>query len=466
MKKGFMHRPRDKTIIGMILFSIVAVLGLSVGYSALNTELSISGDAYVRVDKDIRIVGLKMVDATNGAYETYKSRYSVDETDMFVTLPNANSSITYQIDIANRTNNNYLLKDLQSILNTNTNISYEIGINIGDLLPKNQVVSYTIRFTYNGSVAGDSTTTVKLKYLFDIYSPDTTVFAYNYTGGIQSFTAPVGTKYQFEVWGASGGSAKALTDTFQGGYGGYSIGTKYLAKGQTVYLAVGGKGASSEKATVTSAGGYNGGGTGLPNTTTIVNHIYGGGGGATSITTTNRGVLSNYNSYRSEVLIVAGGGGGARDQANHMEAARWGSGGNGGGYKGSYAYSNNQTLSADVAVDAAGTQTTGYAFGQGESNTSNAGGGGGWYGGYGGVGIRNGEFVRAYYFGVGGGGSGYIGGVESANGVERAMYCYNTTFTNSSSENRTYKTTTHHANAVSKSAKSGDGAAKITVLIP
>ena len=36
----------------------------------------------------------------------------------------------------------------------------------------------------------------------------------------------------------------------------------------------------------------------------------GSGGGATHIATTNRGVLSNYQSYKSDILIVAGGGGG------------------------------------------------------------------------------------------------------------------------------------------------------------
>ena len=41
---------------------------------------------------------------------------------------------------------------------------------------------------------------------------------FDYTGGEQTFTAPVSGTYKLETWGAQGGSAN---ETYYGGYGGY-----------------------------------------------------------------------------------------------------------------------------------------------------------------------------------------------------------------------------------------------------
>nr|MBP3259090.1 prepilin-type N-terminal cleavage/methylation domain-containing protein [Bacilli bacterium] len=199
---------------------------------------------------------------------------------------------------------------------------------------------------------------------------------YGYKGSVQSFTVPAdcpGT-YKLEVWGAQGGSS---TQGGSGAYGGYSSGTVKLAAGTVLYIAVGGQGGAG-------GGGYNGGGSAFS--------ISGGGGGATHIATTNRGTLSNYNSYRSEVLIVAGGGGGVGFWTDY--GLQFLAGGAGGGTTG-----GNSTRGAQ-----GGTQSSGYAFGQGGNGTcygGGAGGGGGWYGGYG-INCNDGG---------GGGGSGYIGGV-------------------------------------------------------
>lgn len=85
--------------------------------------------------------------------------------------------------------------------------------------------------------------------------------------------------------------------------------------------------------------------------------IGGPGGGATHIAiTNNRGVLANYNSYRSEILIVAGGGGGGYSGVDYGK--RGGRGGTGGGSSGGNGYSYE--YSANYAKP--GTQTSGYKF--------------------------------------------------------------------------------------------------------
>ena len=225
------------------------------------------------------------------------------------------------------------------------------------------------------------------------------IIRFEYSGSVKQVVLNPGV-YQLECYGARGGN--------NGGLGGYSKGYFVTTTDKTLYLCVGGVGKNNSGNAV-GAGGYNGGGTG--------GRSYGGyasgagGGGATHIATTDRGVLSSYSSYRNEVLIVAGGGGGANSW--------FGSGaGHGGGTSGSNVSARNG------AVVQGGTQTTGYAFGQGQSagtktsastgSEGNGGGGGGWYGGY--AYMATGANTNC----VGAGGSGYIGGVTNYKGLTKS----------------------------------------------
>ncbi len=217
--------------------------------------------------------------------------------------------------------------------------------------------------------------------------------AFKYTGDIQSMTLNSSSTCELKVWGAEGGQAVANnTDRGLGGEGGYSTGNYAATQGSTLYVAVGGKGGKGSKSAC-GAGGYNGGGKGTNDGggcgSASDDEGSAGGGGATHIATAT-GLLSSLSSNQSSVLIVAGGGGGA----SYNQA-----GGNGGG-----------TTGANGINGAGGTQTTGYAFGQGQDGSgagnSNgvAGGGGGWYGGQTST-TTNADTNSA------GGGSGYIGGV-------------------------------------------------------
>lgn len=208
---------------------------------------------------------------------------------------------------------------------------------------------------------------------------------YNYTGGQQTFTAPNVGLYKLEVWGAEGG---ATSNAIQGGYAGYSYGNIELAKGESIYVYVGGMGAT------TSAGGYNGGGHGYDRG--------GGGGGATDIRKGGTGLGNR--------VIVAGGGGGAGVNGS---PGRYGDGGgltseNGSQSNGCYVTGANQSTGGNAYC---GSYTPGQngTLGQGgNANMSSwygtGGGGGGYYGGAGGT-VHNG----------GSGGSGYVGGVIEGN---------------------------------------------------
>ena len=223
---------------------------------------------------------------------------------------------------------------------------------------------------------------------------------FNYTGGVQSWQVPTGCggTYKLEVYGAEGGNALTGSDRYTSttGKGGYATGTVSLSAGTTLYVVVGGKGATANENNF-SAGGYNGGGQG--------SWYNGGGGGATHIGKSNA-VLKSTTS--GNLYIVAGGGGGAG--SSHM-STNDNPGGHGGGTSGGNAVqSGSATYGYGGSQSAGGTSSWNFngAYGQGGDVTDRWGGGGGGGGYYGGAGTGN---VNG---GVGGaGGSGYTGGVSS-----------------------------------------------------
>ncbi|WP_168735527.1 glycine rich domain-containing protein [Cohnella fermenti] len=100
-----------------------------------------------------------------------------------------------------------------------------------------------------------------------------TTRTFDYTGGVQTFTAPSTGTYTLEVWGAEGGRTYYNTVGNYGmpGLGGYAKGEVSLAAGQQLDVYVGGAGGQGAN------GGWNGGGKGTEAYTTST------GGGATDI---------------------------------------------------------------------------------------------------------------------------------------------------------------------------------------
>lgn len=241
------------------------------------------------------------------------------------------------------------------------------------------------------SVAGTTNyTSASKSYIVKVISMET---VFNFTGDIQTYTVSESGTYKLEVWGGKGGDYKS-NRSYAGGAGGYATGTVTLTKGQVLYVVIGGQGGTASSATG-GTGGYNGGGAGGNGSGTSFfggkQYGGGGGGGATHIAKAT-GLLKDLTS--SNLYIVAGGGGGASNGAK---------GGAGGGTSGNEGIGSGTTVTA-------GTQSSGYAFGQGATGPGSSwgagsgGGGGGYYGGNANSGYGNGS---------GAGGSGYTGGVSS-----------------------------------------------------
>ena len=268
---------------------------------------------------------------------------------------------------------------------------------------------------------------------------------FDYLGNEQQFVVPQTGTYQLETWGAQGG----LGRDFDGGYGGYSVGTALFKKIEVLYLNIGGKGGGASLGNG-GAGGYNGGGAG-GNPDGGSHYGSSGGGGATHIAASS-GLLLSLESKKNSIFIVSGAGGGTSACEGQIGA-------NGGGGKGT----NGQSYSGNLVLGA--SQINGYLFGNGEPGydglgsgcgcEGTGGGGGGYYGGYSYKPLGE-EGDNA----TGGGGSGYIGNSSLTN---KAMYCYNCEESTEEST-KTISTTNVSETPISKYAKKGNGYARITII--
>lgn len=86
------------TIISIII--VLLVLGLSIGWSSLNSSLRIDSATLVRIETDIRITGFSSTTGTNGGISDGADYYTKFVTGS-VTLPNSNSTVTYRVEITN-----------------------------------------------------------------------------------------------------------------------------------------------------------------------------------------------------------------------------------------------------------------------------------------------------------------------------------------------------------------------------
>ena len=287
-------------------------------------------------------------------------------------------------------------------------------------------------------------------------------YVFDYTGKNQIFNVPYTGEYKLEVWGAQGGYGSSEAN-YPGGYGGYSVGTVRLNKGDNIFVVVGSKGesATAKKANIYN-GGYNGGGSGYG----ASNKFSAGGGGATHIAKQS-GLLTSFEGNLSNLLIVAAGGGGS----NFLDAKNYGNGGSGGGYIGASATTTVMSIVNDTPFSSGGMQDSSggtgdylglFGFGASCSQAKKAcsGGGGGLYGGGAGKDAAGGS-----------GGSGYIGNTDLTN---KYMYCYNCT---ESTDENTYTINTNESSnltdkencpngyskePISKCAKAGNGYVRIT----
>ena len=450
-------------LIGLILILVLAI-GLSYGYYLLS-----------KVQENNNVVGSKCFKLELASEENninLNNMYPISDeegkslTPYTFTLKNTcdmTASYTLSMEMLEGTTlnskyvdvmvNNGEIKLLTSYDETNTVLTGSTESRILDksLLASNTSKDYSIRFWLDKNVEDiDSMNKIfQSKIVVDstpIKYDGQIVYDFDYTGGEQTFAAPVSGAYKLETWGAQGGNGYDGFTT--GGYGGYSTGTFYLNTNEKVYINAGGQGLVniSNTENLTNYGGYNGGGN---SSNFYSNKLVSGGGGATHVAF-ETGILSILKNNKDKILIVSGGGGGTV----YASASAISNGGSGGGFKGNAGTTNRIDdwckNNPGCVPGTGGSQESKKDgdFGAGLSSGDGAGGGGGYYGGAAGGTVS------------GGGGSGYIGNSLLK---DKAMYCYNCE-ESSEESTKTISTTCSEETPTSYCAKKGNGYARITLV--
>ncbi len=206
-----------------------------------------------------------------------------------------------------------------------------------------------------------------------------TVFNFDYTGGEQTFTAPVSGTYKVELWGAQGGSDYS---DVKASLGGYVSGKITLESHSDLYIYVG------ESPSYGSMSCYDSNPNSAFNSSHFGSCAVGGGGTDVRIISGND--WDDFDSLKSRIMVASGGGGGIYS----------GNGGAGGGLIGYAGIGFNSTVK--YAVGDGGTQKSSY-FGKSLRATTI---GGGYYAGNPGYGANS------------GGGSSFISGHNGCDAIK------------------------------------------------
>ena len=151
-----------------IVILMILTLLISIGYAALNQNLNVSGEAFLRAHGNVRITGLKSSSSASEGFETYTPEYSKKGTKTFTTLPNSSSSVTYTVQMNNTTGVKYKF-DSVTVSNTNSNVQCIPSIAENSIIEPG-ASSFTIQVKYKSGVTiTDKTDVCEIKYEFSIY---------------------------------------------------------------------------------------------------------------------------------------------------------------------------------------------------------------------------------------------------------------------------------------------------------
>ena len=177
-KLKFMNRYKnkfDKKIkflwLGLLCFSLFYFQTMV--FSALNVSMEMSGDAYVRVDADIRVSSINLVGVENDAIELYSPSYSKNTIKTGIRLNSLDGVVNYKFIVSNIGTVDMEIGEITSTVDNNEYISYElIDYELGDKIAVGEVKEINIRFKYNSDVSSLPTNTIDevvLELEFDRY---------------------------------------------------------------------------------------------------------------------------------------------------------------------------------------------------------------------------------------------------------------------------------------------------------
>jgi len=159
--------------VSLIILLLISVL--SIAYATLQQQLSISSDAKIVSLSDIRILNIVYKEATNGGVEDYPATNTTDQISIGVSLPNINSTVTYDVYAQNFTDLKAMLIQINNLVMNNPNMTYSIsGLSINDVFDTHSSLNFTITLKYKtgASTANPSLgATIQYVWSFDTTPP-------------------------------------------------------------------------------------------------------------------------------------------------------------------------------------------------------------------------------------------------------------------------------------------------------
>jgi len=174
LRKEKVKNTRTNKIL-FLLFCVIT-LSLTVGYSALNEELNISGEASFRVEEEIRITDLRLSETTNMGLENYKSKYSKNSITTGVTLPNIESTISYDVEIINSGTVSMWIDSITEEVKNNTNMEYVLeGLGVKELINPGEVKNFKLKIKYKEGITLPGNTNLDTMLRFNFIKPVSTL---------------------------------------------------------------------------------------------------------------------------------------------------------------------------------------------------------------------------------------------------------------------------------------------------
>ena len=158
------------------LLLVLVVFMITIGYSAISDVFVINNfKAAVRLDKPIRITGFRVVNNNHNGSTLY-DEYSFDTVVSGITLPYADSTVTYEVSITNLGSDEMGLFDITGLpSNMEYTISgYNLESTLCDSVDNTQctlgsttVIQMTVGYTENGFAAGNTNYDLSLQFDFE-----------------------------------------------------------------------------------------------------------------------------------------------------------------------------------------------------------------------------------------------------------------------------------------------------------
>lgn len=170
----------------LLIFVLFVSFSVSIGYSALNASLSVSGDLVYRSPADIRITGVKISSVTNGGLEQYSPKYTKDTVSLGLKLPNINSTVVYEVTIKNNSSKKRAISSITNKAVGNANISYTHNYQLNSVIAANSSIKILFTYKYTGVTSVPSNTIKENTIAFTFKTIETHNITYNLNSGTVS----------------------------------------------------------------------------------------------------------------------------------------------------------------------------------------------------------------------------------------------------------------------------------------